>query len=191
MKKHILGLFILLIAGLPSIAQETITLSGGVVYSRAVDYSAYYAVDYRSEGTGFRITGAYEIGPLVPKKLLHGFSMAYIITNSAVREADINADIKVRTIPMYYAPKFMIGSEKASVFTRGAIGMQFARFKATGQIEEADHDWGFYGGIALGGMVRLNKKMFLNLEYEWSYMSNTYYLNGILNSFQAGFGIDL
>ena len=191
MKKQLLIFFIFLMALTTTRAQETITLSGGAVYSRAIDYTAYYAYDYNTEGTGFRITGTYEVGPLVPKKLLHGFSMGYILTNTEIREPNLTADVKVRTLPMYYAPKYMIGSEKASVFVRGAIGMQFARFKATGQFEGSDHDWGFYGGVALGGMIHLNKKMFLNLEYEWAYMSNTYYVNGILNTVQAGFGIDL
>jgi len=118
-------------------------LSGGVAYARAIDYSSYYSVSYNNvESTGFRITGTYEIGPLVTKKLLHGFSASYILTNATFSEPNFNADIKVRTIPMYYAPKFMIGGEKAMVFTRGAIGMQFARFDIEGDYDNNDHDWG-------------------------------------------------
>jgi Outer membrane protein beta-barrel domain len=191
MKKRAL-IFLMVLISATAWSQETITLSGGVAYARAIDYSSYYSIDYNNlESTGFRITGTYEIGPLVTKKLLHGFSSSYILTNASFSESNFNADIKVRTIPMYYAPKFMIGGEKAMAFARGAVGIQFARFEIEGDYEDKDNDWGFYGGIGLGGMVYLSDKVFLNLEYEWAYMSNTYYANGILNSLQLGIGVDL
>jgi len=190
MIKQILFALVLLLP-ITALAQETITLSGGVVTSKAIDYSSYYPVDYHTRGTGFRITGTYEVGPLVTKKLLHGFSMCYMLTNSSISEYGLNADVSVRTIPMYYAPKFMIGGERAMAFVRAAVGMQFARIELTGDVNEKDHDWGFYGGLGVGGMAYVSKTVFLNLEYEGAFMSNTYYANGLINSVQLGIGIDL
>ncbi len=190
MKKHIL-LSALIFIGTTALSQEALTLSGGVATARAVDYSTSYNIDYDTEAVGFRITGTYEVGPLVPKKLLHGFSLGYILTNSTVNLPNLKGDIKIRTLPMYYAPKFMLGSEKIAAFVRGALGVQFGRYKFEGDEDDTDNDWGFYGGVGLGGMVSLNKRLFLNLEYEWAYMSNTFYANGIMNSLQVGIGFNI
>jgi len=190
MKKYLL-VFALCIFFSQNYAQETITLSGGYVTARAIDYSSFYPVDYRTKGTGFRISGLWEAGPIVPGKFVHGLGFAYIRTNSTITESGLTADINVRTLPLYYSPKFTFGSEKAMGFVKASVGMQFARFKAKGDIEDSDHDWGFYSGLGFGGMVYLKERMFLNLEYEMNFITNTYYANGILNTVQMGIGFDI
>ena len=35
-------------------------------------------------------------------------------------------------------------------------------------------DEGFHGGFGLGGLLTLQENLFLNLEYEWAYQSNSY-----------------
>jgi opacity protein-like surface antigen len=47
---------------------------------------------------------------------------------------------------------------------------------------------GFYGGAGLGFTLNINEKVFLQAEYEWSYMSNTVYVDGFVNSITAGLG---
>lgn len=182
MKKY---LFILSLVLLTSKvwSQETINLMGGFVLARPVDYD--------TEATGFRITGTYEIGPMEAKRLIHGFSLAYINTAADVAYNNLKGDLKVRSWSMYYAPKYMIGTEKVMAFARASVGIQFAHLQAGGDIEGDDRDWGFYGGVGLGGMAYVSERVYINLEYEWAYMTNNYYLNGILNSFQVGIGIDL
>jgi opacity protein-like surface antigen len=49
-------------------------------------------------------------------------------------------------------------------------------------------DTGFYGGIGAGGMLFLKENIFLNLEYEWAYLSNSWYSDGFLNTAQLGIG---
>jgi hypothetical protein len=190
MKKHLL-IFTFLLASSTCYSQEVITLSGGYITASAVDYSSHYPINYNNKGSGFRIKGNYEIGPLETKKLLHGFSMGYILTNSEIHEQGLDADVSIRTIPMYYAPKFMIGGERLKAFAHAAIGMQFAKFKIEGDVDGKDNDWGFFGGIGVGAMISFSRTVFMNLEYEFDYMSNTYYANGIINTVQVGIGLNL
>jgi len=38
-------------------------------------------------------------------------------------------------------------------------------------------------------LIFLNDKIFLNAEYEFAYMSNSYYVDGLLHSVMLGVGI--
>jgi hypothetical protein len=80
-------------------------------------------------------------------------------------------------------------SEKFKIFLKGALGMQFAKIMTDGPAIAAEAtDAGFYGGVGAGGLLFLNEKLFLNLEYEWAYMSNSYYKDGFMNTAQLGIG---
>ena len=171
-------------------AQETITLSGGVVIANAIDYSGYFDEDYHTNADGFRISGTYEAGPLQSKKFIHGVTTGYMLSTTTVVVNNQDVDISVRTLPFCYAPKYLVGTEKLMAFARAQIGMQFTRLKVSGPVDESDNDFGFYGGIGAGGMAYVSSKVFFNLEYELAFMSNTFYANGYINSVQAGIGID-
>jgi opacity protein-like surface antigen len=99
-------------------------------------------------------------------------------------------DVTIRSWPIYYAPKFIFGGgEKFQGFIKGALGWQFAKLITDGPAVEAEAtDSGFYGGAGLGGTYLLNEKVFLNLEYEWAYMSNSFYKDGFMNTVQLGVG---
>ncbi len=182
--KSYLFIITFLIGHLTAVAQENITLSGGATF--------FNIEEFDTDATGFRITGTYEAGKQENKKFMHGVSLAYMLTNTSAVILDDDYDFKIRTIPMYYAPKLMFGSNKAMAFVKGAIGMQFTRFEVTAtDYKDDDHDWGFYGGVGLGGMLKFSEKVFINLEYEWAYLSNTYYTNGMVHNAQLGLGFIL
>ena len=181
---------ITLLWSISTYAQETITLSGGVVLLDAIDYSGYFDENYHASATGFRIMGTYEAGPLQSKKFIHGVTTGYILASTTVNKYGADTDISVRTLPFCYAPKYLFGNEKLMAYLRASVGMQFSRLKVGGLIDESDNDFGFYGGIGGGGMAYVSKKVFFNLEYELAWMSNTFYANGYINSVQLGLGID-
>ena len=52
-------------------------------------------------------------------------------------------------------------------------------------------DTGFYGGASLGAMYSFNEKVFINAEYEWTYLSNSYYRDGEVQSAMIGLGFRL
>ncbi len=67
--------------------------------------------------------------------------------------------------------------------------MHISGYKRTGTLTEiTSTDMGFYGGVGAGGEFHLSDKIFINAEYEWAYMSNSFYREGFINSVMAGIG---
>jgi hypothetical protein len=180
MKKIILGLA-LAFSILNVYSQESMaTLSGG--------YSFATIKDYDDPASGFRINGLYEFNP-GEGKLVHGLAVGYsnISATKTVAKGDLTTTVS--TIPVYYAPKLMFGSEKSKLFVKGAIGMQFASLKREGAVSLTDSDAGFYGGGGAGGMLFLTETIFVNAEYEIAFVKNNFYGDGWLNSIMGGIGI--
>ena len=180
MKKIILS-FAFAFAVLTVSSQESmLTLSGGYAFASLDNYD--------DPATGYRINGLFEFNPS-EGKLAHGIAFGY--ANISATKIDLGKDLKttVSTFPVYYAPKLIVGSEKAKLFVKGAIGMQFAKLKREGSISFTDGDAGFYGGGGAGGMLFLTESLFLNAEYEIAWVSNSFYGDGWLNSAMAGIGI--
>jgi hypothetical protein len=92
---------------------------------------------------------------------------------------------------VYYAPKISVGKGSLKGFLKGALGTHITGYKRTGTLAEeiSTVDMGFYGGVSAGGMLMLGEKVFISAEYEWAYMSNTYYKDGFVNSAMGGIGI--
>ena len=166
---------------------NTITLSGGYAFTNIENADA--------SGSGFRINGLYEYHPIVGK-FVHGFSVGYVSTSAEITEfsggQQVDSKYTVNSWPFYYAPKLMFGEGSLKGFVKGAIGMQFSTLKRTGTLSDAKTNAaGFYGGLGAGILKDINDKVFLNLEYEWAYSSNSYYRDGFLNSVMLGVGMKL
>ena len=178
--KKILLLFIIVLSSAAAIAQENrITLSGGYVFTNveSADVNA----------TGFRINGLYEFNPM-SGNLAHGFSIGFLQTKGS--STATGSDYTLNSWPVYYAPKYHFGSDKIKGFIKGALGMHSSNYKRTGSLgnDAESRDWGFYGGAGAGFMVFLKENLFLNAEYEWAYLSNSYYQDGFVNSVMGGIG---
>jgi hypothetical protein len=176
MKRYFI-ISILILASCKVFSQENLgTLSGG--------YSWANIEDTDEKATGWRINGLYEFNPL-EAKFAHGVSIGYI--NLVSEEGDLKSTVS--SMPVYYAPKLMIGdSEKFKFFVKGALGMQFAWLKREGIVNLSDNDMGFYLGGGAGAMLFLSESIFINAEYEIAYASNAYYRDGWLNSASGGIG---
>lgn len=162
--------------------ENMVSFSGGYVFANVenVDESA----------TGWRINGTYEYRPN-SSSFAHGISVGYIATTAEIDNSlgDTNK-FKINSIPVYYAPKYLFGDGSFEGFVKGALGMQFSNLERTGSlVVVSDNDSGFYGGLGLGGMKTFKEKYFINLEYEWAYMSNSFYKDGFVNSLMLGLGV--
>lgn len=164
-----------------------VTLSGGYAFAN-IEY-------VKTNSTGWRLMGLFERNRN-DGKFAHGLSFGYIGTSSTGDSTLIDGsshpvEAKVNTYPIYYAPKYMFGGEKLKGFVKGAIGLQFSNLKYTGPLGVVTrfNDWGFYGGIGAGLLLNLSEKIFINAEYEWAYMGNSYYRDGFINSVLIGVGI--
>lgn len=156
-------------------AQESIvTLSGGYVFGNleSIDASA----------SGWRVNGLFEFNPN-EGNLAHGLSVGYMQSKGSLD----NVDYKLSSWPIYYAPKFMFGNESIKAFVKGALGMHFSNTVRTIAAEVKWDDFGFYGGAGAGIMKEFGK-VFINAEYEFAWLSNSSYKNGIANTVMGGLG---
>ncbi len=160
--------------------ENMITLSGGYAFSDVEDTEV--------NATGWRINGLYEFNPM-SGKFVHGLSVGYVSLTGEGEENFYNVTYDVSSWPMYYAPKFLFGGEKAKGFIKGAIGYQFSKLQRSGEFVDAeDKDAGFTGGGGAGASYFFNEKLFLTAEYELIWMSNSFYKDGWLNTASVGLG---
>lgn len=162
--------------------ENSVTFSGGYVFANVENID--------ENATGWRINGTYEYRPN-SSSFAHGISVGYMATTAEVSNAigDENK-YEINSIPVYYAPKYIFGKGSFEGFLKGALGMQFSNLERTGSLAAvSDNDSGFYGGLGLGGMKTFKGKYFVNLEYEWAYMSNSFYKDGFVNSLMLGLGV--
>jgi hypothetical protein len=186
--RSLLILIVVICASLTAWSQpkDVLTLSGGYTFANVEDYD--------TSATGWRINLLYELNPK-GAPLAHGASIGFMslkATGPAVGTGGQKAEYTVSTLPIYYAPKYMFGSENFKAFLKGAVGMQLSWLSRTGGLGElSTNDFGFYGGAGAGVMLMLSEDMFINAEYEWAYLSNSYYKDGFMNSIMGGIGFRL
>jgi hypothetical protein len=179
MKKFLLIVLMLVCISALKAQESRFTLSGGYVFTNVENADV--------NATGFRINGLYEFVPM-GGNLAHGFSVGFLQTKATA--AGTGADYTLNSWPIYYAPKFSFGSDKIKGFVKGALGMHSSKYIRTSQIGDFEsRDWGFYGGAGAGLMIFIKDKFFLNAEYEWAYLSNSYYQDGFVNTIQGGIGL--
>jgi hypothetical protein len=160
--------------------QVSVSLSGGWVSANIEEAD--------KNASGFRINGAFDYSQ-PGTKFSHGFSVGYLSLNQSVQRNNLTSDYTVTTFPIYYSPKYHFGKEKFQGFLKAALGMHFSMInRETNNIEVEDNDAGFYGGLGVGGVLNLKSNLFLSAEYEWDYLSNSYYRDGFLHSIMAGIG---
>lgn len=167
--------------GFNSKGSKMLSLSYGYVMT---DYE-----DVNSDADGWRVNFTYEMNP-TGGKLLHGTTIGYMET-SAESSGGPAAEYEVKSIPIYYAPKLMLGKKAIKVFAKGALGCHFSDYTRSGISSSSFDEFGFYGGGSLGAMVVLKDKLFVNAEYEWIYMSNSYFQDGAVESAMIGIGLKL
>ena len=159
-----------------------ITLSGGYV---TTDYE-----DADNDAEGWRINATFEMNPN-GGKLLHGLVIGYMETE-AERTGAQTVQYEAKTVPIYYAPKFVVGKKALNLFAKGALGCHITDYSRSGTLgSDSADEFGFYGGVSVGGMVVIKQKFFVNAEYEWAYMSNTYFQDGAVQSVMVGIGMKL
>ncbi len=175
MKKYIFITFLILLS-MRALSQENmVTLSGG--------YASANVEDTDVKATGWRINVLYEFNP-VGTKIAHGFSFGYI----SLSASENNVESTINSFPVYYAPKYIFGSDKFKGFIKGALGIQFAGLKREGLVNLSDTDFGFYGGGGAGIMIFIKENIFINGEYEIAWASNNYYRDGWISTAGGGIG---
>ena len=179
MKRNLLTITMMCLCVIALAQENSFSVSGGYAFGNIED------VD--TGASGFRINAVFEFSPGATS-FSHGLAVGYIGTTADFRSGTENTNYTLNSFPIYYAPKFTIGQGNLKLFVKGALGTHITGFKHTGALEITSTDMGFYGGLGAGIMLNLGEKLFLSAEYEWAYMSNSYYRDGFINSAMAGIG---
>lgn len=184
MRNYLLILFLSLALSDIYAQQNLLSLDGGYVLTTIKDRS--------DNASGYRFSLVYEIEPVVGN-VLHGFSAGFMNVQTDVIEYSggqpLDYNYSITTWPFYYAPKFLIGKGSLQGFIKGAFGMQFSTLKLTSPTDVyTSTDAGLFAGLGAGAMKRFKGKMIVSLEYEWGYLSNSYYNDGFTHSFMLGVG---
>ena len=147
--------------------------------------------DTDTDASGWRLNLSFEHGAR-NDNVLHGFAIGYIDSSADVTTAAQTSSYKLESLPIYYAPKLLFGKSAFKGFLKGAIGIHFSDYERTGALGSVEsQDTGLYAGASLGAMYAFNEKVFINAEYEWAYLSNSYYRDGELQSVMVGLGFRL
>jgi opacity protein-like surface antigen len=180
MKRNLLIFALMCLCSVAMAQENRFSINGGYVFANLED------VD--TEANGWRITGLFEFNPS-GGSFSHGFAVGYTGTTADFTEGTTNSNYSINSWPIYYAPKFSIGKGNLKGFVKGALGTHITGFKRTGSLTElTSTDMGFYGGVGAGASLNLGEKLFISAEYEWAYMSNSYYRDGFINSAMGGIG---
>jgi hypothetical protein len=180
--KHNFFILAFVLLPLMVLGQENwITVNGGYAFGKVED----------TEGklTGYRISLSYEKNAY-EGKMVHGMVVGYIATEgSAIGSLNQTFNYKLSSIPIYYMPKYILGSGNFKGFLKGAVGLHISDIEKTGiVIVEQGDAVGFYLGLGAGAMYTI-KKIFISVEYEWAFAANSFYHNGFINSATLGLGI--
>ncbi len=183
--KRIFAILLLSTISLFVYSQESmVSIAGGYSWAKVDDADA--------TATGWRINGTYEFNK--GQGFSQGVSIGYISLKASQSFGALdstNVDYKLSSLPLYYAPKYFFGGDKAMGFVKGAIGGHHSKVESTyenGSTGEVQY-WGFYGGVGAGFMYAVNEKVFINAEYEFAWMSNSGYSGGFMQTAMAGIGI--
>jgi opacity protein-like surface antigen len=170
-----------------SSAQEnSITISGGYSFGN---------IESVDDGiTGWRINALYEFAAY-EGNFSHGSAIGYINTKVTTTDGASNpSKLQSDHWVFYYVPKYTFGnSETWRPFVKGALGFHISGYDydltlpISGQLKTGDD--GFYGGLGAGIAINVSSNVLINLEYEWAYLSNSWYRDGFLSSAMLGVGI--
>ena len=181
MKQILVLLLTLCVFGIAEAQQRAFTLSYGDVTTDIEDSGV--------EASGWRVDALFEHSA---GKVIHGFGIGWIETTADYDAPLQTFNYELNSLPIYYSPKFTFGQKTLKGFIRVPLGWHFSEYERKGSLggTVTTEDTGFYGGVSLGASFAFNPKVFINLEYEWAYLSNSYYKDESLQSIILGIGFN-
>jgi hypothetical protein len=126
--------------------------------------------------------------------LAGGVSIAYMVTSADSTTASggtanrLNS-VSYNTLPVIFYGRYMFGPDQLRGYIGAGFGIQFsnARFY-TDNVQTNGTD----SGVLIGGMAGLNyffnDKIFINGNYNLSWLSNSFYRDGMVHNFTVGLG---
>lgn len=177
MKKLILSLLFLLPFALYA-QVNSLSVGGGYVFTNIEGSDA--------SASGYRINLLYDYQP-VGSAVSYGLHFGYV----SVTGSSTNTDYTVNTLPIAFVPKFYFGEGNLRPYLKGVIGVQFSDIERAGQSTTITaNDSGIIAGLGAGIKYPMSEKAFLNFDYEFAYLANSFYRDGLMNSISLGIGFN-
>jgi len=126
--------------------------------------------------------------------LAGGVSISYLTTSADSVDAGGNTvsrlnSVSYRVFPIILYGRYMFGTDQIKGYIGAGIGIQFSNASFYTNNIQAD---GQDSGITIGGMAGVNyffnDKIFVNGNYNLSWLSNSFYQDGIVQNFTVGLG---
>lgn len=117
-----------------------------------------------------------------------GFSLSYL--SSQTKDENGNSrTVNYSTVPLMLFGKLNFGSPKVLGYLRGSVGAHSSQVEAGGELATvSDWDAGYVVGAGLGANLFMSKTMLLHAGYHFSYLSNSFYRDGLVHALQLGIG---
>jgi len=107
-------------------------------------------------------------------------------------DSENNQHINYQSIPIMLQGKYFFGSEMIKFYLQGGVGLQFSRIEYAGpKLLLQDADTGLALGAGLGSYFFADEKIFLNIAYNFSYLKNSFYRDGIVHLVKIGIGFQI
>lgn len=180
MKKQLLFLLCLILSAEAFSQTKSFILTGGW----AVASPNYSDVSVN----GFKIGGQWEKA-VIEEHWGMGFEADYIDFKQIGSKTASNSVNKFRSIPVMAYGKYLIGNDKLQGYAKGGGGFQFTKVSSeTPNLYLSDKDFGFALTAGVGGYYALTEYLYLNVDYEFLYLTNSTYNSGMINSVSLGIG---
>ena len=114
-----------------------------------------------------------------------------MVTYLSGRDEDTENEryLNYRSIPVLLQGKYFFGSDMIAGYLQGGIGIQFSAVDYVGKnLMLSDADAGFAMAAGIGANFYTDEKIFINAAYNFSYLNNSFYRDGIVHLFKVGIG---
>jgi opacity protein-like surface antigen len=137
---------------------------------------------------GFKI-GAHWEKAIIQEHVGWGIEADYINFKQIGSKTASNSVNKLRTIPLTFYGKYLIGNDKLQGYAKVGAGIQFTKVSSeTPNLYVSDNDFGIALTAGAGVYYTLTEYLYLNLDYGFLYLSNSTYNSGMINSVSLGVG---
>jgi hypothetical protein len=179
MKQNILFLAFFILTGFSAYCQSSILLGGG--------WASANPDDLDESTSGFRINGQYEY-KVGHKPWATGLAISYMEFSGEI--SPTNLSVKYHSIPINFYGKYVIGQEKIKGALKGIIGMQTSsrKLETANGGSTTGKDFGLDLGFGAGITYDVSESFYLGLDYEFLYITNGFFDDGIVNSISLGAG---
>ena len=116
-----------------------------------------------------------------------GFMIAYLSGHDEDTETD--RKINYYSVPLFLQGKYFFGSDMIAGYAQGGVGIQFSGVDYVGKtLMLSDGDAGIAMMAGLGANFYTDEKIFISAAYNFSYLNNSFYRDGIFHLFKVGIG---